>query len=292
MNLIQIFTKFPDQEACIEHLEKWRWNDSPACPHCNTSHVERKNENDRVGRWNCHECKSSFNVLSGTIFEKTSTPLQKWFLAIGLMVNAKKSLSCYQLSRDLDIPKSTAHRIQQKIRAQMASEQDGIVLQGIVEADETYVGGKPRKSNKREDDKPAKRGRGTDKIPVIGVVERGGNVVAEVAANLTGRNIMRFITNSVDVAGSMLITDEFASYRTLSEVMPHAWVNHKEQYVDGAVHTNTIEGVWALIKRAWYGSHHHYSRHWMPLYIAEACWKYNHRKSDNAFSSFLRGLFA
>lgn len=292
MNLVQIFTRFPDQEACIAHLEKWRWNDSPTCPHCNSNHVERKNENDRVGRWNCHKCKSSFNVLSGTIFEKTSTPLQKWFLAIGLMLNAKKSLSCYQLSRDLDIPKSTAHRMQHKIRAQMASKQDDIVLQGIIEADETYIGGKPRKPNKREDDKPAKRGRGTDKTPVIGVVERGGNVVAEVAANLTGKNIMRFIKSSVDTAGSMLITDEFASYRAMSEVMPHAWINHKEQYVDGAIHTNTIEGVWALIKRAWYGSHHHYSKTYMPLYIAEACWKYNNRKSENTFGAFIRGLFA
>jgi len=292
MNLIQIFTRFPDQEACIEHLEKNRWGDNPTCPHCNASHVERKSDGGRIGRWNCHECKSSFNVLSGMIFEKSSTPLQKWFLAIGLMINAKKSLSSYQIARDCDLSQRTALRIQHKIRAQMAASQADIVLQGIVEADETYVGGKPRKPNKREDDTPAKRGRGTDKTPVIGVVERGGKVVAKVADNLTGKNIMHFITNSVDKVGSLLITDEFASYRALSQVMPHAWVNHKEQYVDGAVHTNTIEGVWALIKRAWYGSHHHYSKNYMPLFIAEACWKYNHRKSDNAFGAFIRGLFA
>lgn len=288
MNLIEIFTRFPSQQACIEHLEQKRWNDSPSCPHCNSNCVARKNDGDRVGRWNCHECKSSFNVLSGTIFEKSSTPLQKWFLLVGLMVNAKKSLSCYQVSRDLDIPKSTAIRMQHKIRAQMASDEQEIVLQGIIEADETYIGGKPRKGR----DTDNKRGRGTRKQAVIGAVERNGKVVAQVAQSLTGRNIMRFITDTVDTAGSLLITDEFASYRAMSRVMPHAWIDHKTQYADGDTHTNTIEGVWSLIKRAWYGSHHHYSRHWMPLYIAESCWKYNHRKSANAFGDFVRGLFA
>ena len=148
MNLIAIFRRFPDHQSCIEHLEDIRWGDQAHCPHCEGGHVARKCDGDRVGRWNCHDCKSSFNVLSGTIFEKTRVPLQKWFLGIGLMVNAKKSLSSYQLARDADLTQQTALYMQQRIRAAMAADQAPL-LQGIVEADETYVGGNPRKGNRR-----------------------------------------------------------------------------------------------------------------------------------------------
>lgn len=148
MNLITIFHRFPDQEACIEHLERIRFGNEPFCPHCGSLDVARKAERHRIGRWNCHDCKSSFNVLSKTVMQKTKVPLQKWFLAIGLIVNAKKSISSHQLARDLDLNQKTALFMQERIRASMASE-DKRLLHGIVEADETYVGGKPRKSNKR-----------------------------------------------------------------------------------------------------------------------------------------------
>ena len=141
MNLMKIFAKYPDQESCIEHLEKVRWAGSPYCPYCESEDVARKNELDKVGRWNCHACKSSFNVLSGTIFQKTRIPLQKWFLAIGLMVNAKKSLSSCQLARDLDITQQTAWYMQTRIRVAMV-QRERHLLQGIIEADETYLGGK------------------------------------------------------------------------------------------------------------------------------------------------------
>ncbi len=153
MNLITVFRRFPDQQSCIEHLEDIRWGDDPHCPLCGAAHVARKCDGDRVGRWNCHDCKASFNVLSGTIFEKTRIPLQKWFLGIALMVNAKKSLSSHQLARDADLTQPTALYMQQRIRAAMAAEQAPL-LQGIVEADETYVGGKPRKRNRRAGKNP------------------------------------------------------------------------------------------------------------------------------------------
>ena len=137
----------------------------------------RKQERDKVGRWNCHSCKSSFNVLSGTIFQGTHVPLQKWFLVIALIMNAKKSLSSCQLARDLALNQKTAWYMQQRIRSEMANKQGLILLKGIIEADETYVGGKPRKRNKRDDDKPDKRGRGTKKTPVVGAVECGGRPV-------------------------------------------------------------------------------------------------------------------
>ena len=291
MNLFTIFTRFPDHEACIEHLESLRWGDEPRCPHCSSDHVARKADGERVGRWNCHACHNSYNALAGTIFEKTRIPLQKWFLAIGLMLNAKKSLSSCQLGRDLDVNQRSAWYMQQRIRAAMTTDQDTL-LQGIVEADETYVGGKPRRTNRKDDHTPNTPGRGTKKTAVIGAVERGGQVVAQVAKDLSSRGIMRFLKDAVDPDGSLLITDEYKGYNAVASLMHHAVINHAKQYADGLIHTNTIEGFWALIKRAWYGSHHHYSNLYLPLYIAETCWKYNERKNPNAFSAFLRGCVA
>ena len=294
MNLLTIFHRYPDQEACVEHLERVRWGDQPFCPHCGGLDVARKAELHRIGRWNCHDCKSSFNVLSKTVMQKTKVPLQKWFLAIGLIVNAKKSMSSHQLARDLDLNQKTALFIQTRIRAAMASE-DKRLLQGIVQADETYIGGKPRKANRRDDDKPAKRGRGTSKIPVIGAVERGGKVVAQRADHpraLTGRGILTFIKENVEPEGSLLITDEYSGYNALNLIMRRAVIKHAVRYADGDTHTNTIEGFWALVKRAWYGSHHKYSRGMLPLFIAEACWKHNHRQDENAFGSLVAGIVA
>ena len=291
MNLIAIFSRFPDQDACLEHLESVRWGDEPHCPHCGGITVARKADGERKGRWNCRDCKSSFNVLSGTVMEKTRLPLQKWFLAIGLVINAKKSLSSHQLSRDLDMNQKSAWFMQQRIRAEMASEQ-GPMLQGILEMDETYIGGKPRKANKKEDRKPAKRGRGAEnKIKVIGAVERGGKVAAEVMDRLRGKDILRFIRKTVEPDGSLMITDEYSAYDALRPTMAHATINHSVQYVDGEIHTNTIEGFWALVKRAWYGSHHKYSEHYAPLFIAESVWKHNQRGNTHAFADFMRGLF-
>ena len=291
MNLLSIFTRYPDQEACIEHLEKVRWGATPSCPYCGGVSVARKTDSGRVGRWNCHGCTSSFNVLAQTIFEKTRVPLQKWFLAIGLVVNAKKSVSSCQLSRDLDLNQKTAWYMQQRIRAAMATA-EGDLLQGIVEADETYVGGKPRKGNRRDDDIPSKRGRGTKKVPVVGAVERRGRVVARVADDLSGKGLLRFLRAAVQPKGTLLITDEFAAYNAADSVFQRAVVNHKREYAFGETHTNSIEGFWSLVKRAWYGTHHQYSRKFMPLFITESCWKYNARRNPDAFGSFLRGCFA
>ena len=286
MNLITIFHRFPDQQSCIEHLEEIRWRGVSTCPLCESDRVEPKSDGDRVGRWNCHHCHRSFNVLSGTILSKTKVPLQKWFLAISMMANAKKSMSSHQLARDLNIPQTTALYMQQRIRAQMAKDQAGL-LQGIVEADETYIGGKPRYKHPRNP-----RGRGTSKTPVIGAVERGGRVVAKMATDLTGKGILGFIKQNVAPAGSVLITDQYKGYSRVKQLFHHAVVDHSKTYVDGNTHTNTIEGVWALLKRAWYGSHHHYTRRYTPLYVAEACFKYNHRNSGNGFSNFLVGCFS
>jgi len=293
MNLISVFNQFPNQQACIDHLEGIRWPEKATCPLCGSDRVARKVEGHKVGRWNCHKCKSSFNVLSGTIFQKTKIPLQKWFLAISLMANAKKSLSSYQLARDLELTQQSAWFMQQRIRAAMASS-DGELLQGIIEADETYLGGK--EGNKHES-KKQHSGRGpTGKTPVVGALERKGQVRAKVADDTKGRTVLGFISQSVEVSESSLITDEYTAYVNAHKLMPHRTVNHSAgQYVDPddkTLHTNTIEGFWSLLKRAWYGSHHKYTKGWSPLFVAEAVWKYNHRKDADVFNVFLRSCFA
>ncbi len=288
MDLLTVMEQFPDQETCISHLEKIRWSDKPTCTHCGSVDIVRKKESGtgRVGRWHCSDCKASFKVTHGTIFHGTKIALQKWFLAISLMLNAKKSLSTHQLARDLKLNQKTAWRMETCIRAEMARK-GGALLQGIVEADETYIGGKPRKANKKEDREPAKRGRGTEKTAILGAVERGGKVVAEVATELTGRVIYNFIKRYVNTKDSELMTDEFHAYTTIGKEMKHQIINHQEQYAEGDTHTNTIEGFWSLLKRAWYGSHHHYKVAYTPLYVAEACYKYNYRDMESVFHKFV-----
>ena len=151
----------------------------------------------------------------------------------------------------------------------MANKTNPIVLQGIIEADETYIDGKPRKENKKEDREPAKYGRGTDKTAVIGAVERGGQVVTKVAKRLTGRAILEFIGRVVNAKESELMTDEYHAYNALGDQLKHHVINHQVQFAEGDKHTNTIEGFWSLLKRAWYGSHHHYQTAYRPLYIAD-----------------------
>ena len=138
IDILRIFHRFPDQAACIAHLEGIRWGKKPRCPHCGSERVARKVDSGRVGRWNCHGCRSSFNVLSGTLFEKTRIPLQKWFLAVGLIVHAGKNLSSYRLARSLILNQKTAWFMAQRIRAEMANKQSEIRLQGIFEGDETF----------------------------------------------------------------------------------------------------------------------------------------------------------
>ena len=170
----------------------------------------------------------------------------------------------------------------------MAKFGEDDLLSGIVEADETYVGGRHRRDPDR------KRGRGTAKQSVLGVVERNGNVRAQVADRVFGKELVRFLVADVDPGASLLITDECPAYRAIDRMMRRASINHSMgHYSDGGiVHTNTIEGFWALLKRAWYGTHHHYQRKFMPLYVAEQTWKYNHCRDNNPFRSFLGQMLA
>lgn len=173
MNILELIKKFPTQEACIKHLEQVRWNGKPLCVYCGSDKVCKKTEKNKE-RLQCWGCKKSFSVTVGTIFHHTHIELQKWFLVMSLMLNAKKGLSAYQIARDLGMRRPTVWSMMHRIRKAMASDQSEL-LSGIVEMDETYIGGKPRPKNNKDDDDftPLKRGRGTDKGCVIGMIERG-----------------------------------------------------------------------------------------------------------------------
>ena len=167
--IVEVYRRWPTQEACIAHLEQVRWGESPTCPYCQSDKVARHREMTRHSRWQCWACRKSFSVTVGTIFHRTHIDLQRWFCLISLMMAAKKGLSSLQASRDIGIQQPTVWSMMHRIRKALVD--DGALLSGIVEMDETYVGGKPRKANRRKDDPPGGQGV-TTKTPIIGAVER------------------------------------------------------------------------------------------------------------------------
>ena len=279
MNIVSVFEQFPTQESCITLLEQARWPDGVTCPYCSS-----KNTAPCEHRHRCYDCKTSFSVTVRTIFHHTHLPLQKWFLAVSLMLNAKKGLSALQLSRDIKVNKNTAWRITMQIRKAMAQAEQRQMLLGIVEMDETYVGGKPRKGS----GKPTKRGRGTDKTPVVGAVERGGRVTAKATQKmkLKGKHLRSFVRDRIKTDQAMLVTDEYKGYIGMGRVLPHAVVKHSQTYVDGFRHTNTIEGFWALLKRGLFGQFHSVSPRHLQRYVDEFCFRYNLRgfEADEMFT--------
>ena len=295
MNLIEIMKRWPDQETAMSHLERVRWGGRPLCPYCKSDKVcSHASKDKHLARWQCQDCHRAFSATVGTIFHHTHLPLQTWFMAMALMLNAKKNVSNAQLGRDLNLPYKTAWSLCLRIRTAMLTDPDQKRLfHGIVEMDETYVGGKPRKGNGPLNAKPhAKRGRGTDKMPVVGIVERNGRARAKVFAkgSLTMANLNSFYKSVVDARASIAITDEYTGYLGLKGITQHFAINHREAYVVGDTHTNTVEGFWALVKRAWYGSHHHYSTKWGDHYISETAYKYSNRKNDNTFGDLMRHM--
>ena len=271
MNIIEIISRFENQSECIRYLEQVRWGDTPTCPYCKSTHTTRNQH-----RHYCYNCKTSFSVTVGTIFHHTHLPLQKWLLAVSLVLNAKKGLSALQLSRDLQVNKNTAWRIGMQIRKAMTQREHRELLTGIVEMDETYIGGKPRK---RKDGPPSKRGV-ANKAPVVGAVERGGSVTAKaVRRDRMQRDHMRaFVKERIDTTQATLMTDEAKVYRSMGLVLPHAVIKHSAWYVDGDIHTNTIEGFWSLLKRGMFGQYHSVNRKHLQRYVDEFCFRYNRRK--------------
>lgn len=285
MNIIQIYERFPNHKDCIAYLENIRWSGKPTCPYCKST-----NATPVPGelRHHCNNCNTSFSVTVGTIFHHTHLPIQKWFLAITLILNAKKGISARQLSRDIEVNKNTAWRMSMRIRDVMNERWQRELLTGIVEADETYVGGKPRKSNPDDTNHP--RGRGTKKTPVVGLVERGGKVKAKVAlkGDLTAKRLSSLVRQNVDIKNSTLITDEFKGYLGIQKFMPHKTINHQIWYVDGDIHTNNIESFWAILKRGIVGQFHKVSKRYLPKYLDEFCYRFNNRKHPDLFEQTLK----
>jgi len=282
MNIIQIFKQFPTQKDCIEHLEKVRWVDKPVCVYCGSTNT---NPLHKELRHHCNGCRKSFSVTVGTIFHHTHIPLQKWFLLISLMQNAKKGLSACQAARDIEANRPTVWSMMHRIRKAMSD--DGSLLSGIIEMDETYVGGKPRKENKKDDDDEnntgSPRGRGTKKTPVVGMVERGGNVKAKATSKfeLKFTDFLKLIRKNVNLAESLLVTDEYTGYNKMKDIVAHETINHSYEYARGDIHTNTIESFWAILKRGIMGQFHWVSKKYLNNYIDEFCYRYNNRELDS-----------
>lgn len=294
-SLVEVYRRWPTHVDCIEHLEAVRWGGRPLCPYCGADRVSHNRDAKRgltSARWKCQRCKRSFSVTVGTIFHGTHVDLQRWFLLISLMLNAKKGLSAMQAARDLDMRRPTVWSMMHRVRKVLAD--DGKLLAGIVEMDEAFVGGKPRKRNRRSDDPPGGQGV-TGKQPVIGAVERGGRVKAKPMSNREQADFEAAVREMIDPKGTMLTTDEHWGYTRVNRFMAHRTINHSVSYSErdlfaslfGSTHTNTIEGFWAIVKRAIYGQFHHVSRRYLPLYLGELSYRYNMRHRNDAFGRLL-----
>jgi transposase-like protein len=277
-NIVSIYKRFPSEASCLAHIEQVRWKGRPTCPYCTSTQVTKAKDD---WRHHCNACNTSFSVTVNTIFHHTHLDLQKWFLAISLMLNAKKGISARQLARDIEVNKNTAWYLNMRIRRAMLDSAERELLTGICEMDETYIGGKPRPGGP-----PLRRGRGTKKQPVVGIIERGGRVRAQVVKKnegLTAKRLSTLVRQNVDIAKATIYTDEFNGYLRLSGFVKHGVVNHKVWYVDGDKHTNSMESFWALLKRGIVGQYHKVSLRHLPQYINEFCYRFNHRKSVDVF---------
>ncbi|MDA9818053.1 IS1595 family transposase [Flavobacteriaceae bacterium] len=291
MNILDLINKFSTQEKCIKHLEKARWGDKVKCVYCGSDNT---NSLPKELRHHCNGCRKSFSVTVGTIFHRTHIELQKWFLVMSLMLNARKGLSAYQIARDLGMRRPTVWSMMHRIRKAMASDQ-GELLSGIVEMDETYIGGKPRPKNNKDDDDytPPKRGRGTDKECVIGMIERGGKVKTKHHSKKEGnrldfKSLHSILFKNISPESTTLMTDDFKGYKPFKKVISHLSVNHsKKQWVSGLAHTNTIESFWAIVKRGIKGQFHFVSPKYLSMYLDEFCWRFNNKESEFMFDKLL-----
>jgi transposase-like protein len=263
---------FPTEESCLDWLRDYLYPDGITCPNCGevTKHHRMKSRPS----YSCDRCGHHEHPMAGTIFQDTRTPLRSWFHAVFLMASTRCGISAKQLEREIGVTYKTAWRMFKQIRTLLA--EDVSDMGGTVEADETYIGGK------RHGKAGAKRGRpgkGSHKVPVFGVVERGGRVMAVTVPNVRKATLMPHIEERV-LPSTTIYTDELNSYHALARTgYQHRRVNHSERiYVSGDVHTNTIEGFWSLLKRSIGGTNHAVSSKYLQTYLDEYTYRYNHRR--------------
>ena len=295
---------FPDEDACKAFLVGKRWTDGVRCPRCDSAKVTTL----KGFKFQCRQCDKNgyrFSPTVGTVFENTNIRLRMWFKVALLMAQAKKGISALQIQRTLGIGSyETAWYMCHRIRASMKDPFGPIGAGGVVEVDESYIGGKDRNRHKGKKSADMRKAAGFEpgtprqpgeaigygKVGVIGAIARKGNVVAAVIGSMEARTKAHFVDRMVSERVNLVATDKDHSYNYVRRGMPHASVDHsKGEYVRGYVHTNTIESFWSLMKRGVMGSFHHVSKDYLPMYLNEFSFRFNHRNDPDIFGAIIAG---
>jgi transposase len=288
-SLVEFMRQYPDDAACLDAL--WRERYAPNGHHADCPRCKRQRKFHRTktrASYTCDSCGLHVHPMKGTIFERSTTSLQLWFYAMYLMASTRCGISAKQLERELGVGYKTAHRMMKKIRTELMTDEDGEMLSGDVEIDETSWGGRPRSRHKTRAEAAAFR---EAKPTVLGMVERGGKVRARIIPSRRGPALSREIRANVNPA-SMIFTDDWQAYKPLKYegFLAHRYINHSAgQYVDGDTHTNTIEGFFGNLKTGMRGAYKKVSPRYLQSYINEYAWRYNARHDGRALFSQLLG---
>jgi len=279
VNLIDVHTLFPTEEKCRELLVRLRWPEGPRCLRCKAPVVELETEKQL---FYCKDCDYQFSVTAGTVFNDSHLPLFKWFAATLLLCEAKKGMSALQIKRTLGIGGyKTAWYLCHRIRSAMIESQRQM-LDGTIEIDETYIGGKPRKGLPRK-----------EKMVVIGIRQRNGDLRLLHVDSATSEAIRKVVAEHVSQDVEVIVTDESVIYPyafTVDQKKLHKTICHSKEYVCGDVHTNTVESAFSLLKRGIIGTWHKVSAKHLPAYLEEMCFRFNRRKRPDLFLDTLRHM--
>ena len=273
---------FHDVDKARAHLEAIRWPNGPICPHCgDVDHATKLDgKSTRPGVYKCKSCRKPFSVTVGTLFERSKIPLSKWVLATHLMSSSKKGMSAHQLHRMLGVTYKTAwfmaHRIREAMREPIPEPRSMGGPGKIVEADETFVGGKEKNRHKSKRAK-TRLGGSWGKETVFSLVERGGKVHSRHTKSVAAKTLRPILVTQLQ-GDTHLMTDDAGQYRHMGKDFKHSAVNHSAgEYVRGEAHTNTIESYFAILKRGIIGVYHHVSAKHLKRYLGEFDFRYNQR---------------